>query len=412
MIRGGAFVAIKGVFGILATLMVSSVLSQEAFSLWIILLSIGVFITLSDLGLGQYIVVELVQIKEKHTNFDGLYNDDVVTVLLSRYAYLYLFLSFIFITIGIYYLVNFFEYPSLNNWEFTVFISLLLISIRLFFIPIMAAINAEGRYDERKKIEAYSYGFFLLYCVLGRSFNFHYSAYLILFQFILLIPSIYFFVQASKRGLSNDYFRGYQKISKSWAWNVLKKSITYFIISLSSYVTRIGIPVIAGLSLLNSEVAIIGQATVLFFQGGFQLVDLVVKLLQPNYKRYLNLKSKTFFLVFVMFLSLFVYLSSLLLDTFLDTFYYDKTIYILMATIFIIEASIFYTNSLLIMNKNNARAISIVMGVKTVFLLLIAVFTDYQYFCYSVIFLGLIYLIALNLSVFRRWIKLENSILL
>ena len=194
--------------------------------------------------------------------------------------------------------------------------------------------------------------------------------------------------------------------------SAIKKSNAYFIISLSSSVTRIGMPLIAGLSLANSEIAIVGQATVLFFQGGFQLVDLVVKLLQPNYKRYLNFKSKTLFVIFVIFLSLFIYSCSLLLDIFWNEFYYDTKIYNIMAVTFIIEAAIFYTNSLLIMDKNNAKIISILMGVKTLILLLIVTLIDYQYFLYGVIFLGCIYLIILNISFFRRWIRLENSILL
>lgn len=403
--RGLFYVVIKGLLGVLSTVLVSTAMNENAFSLWILLLSISVFVTLSDFGLGQYLVVKLVEINDNESA-----SKSEKIKLLSKYAFVFLLLAAILILLSVLYLFSLFQFETLIGWRWVVIVSLMLVGFRMCFIPILAMVNSEGRYDERKKLEAIAYTLFVGFTYIGILFELEYFLYIIMFQMLLCIPVIYFFIEYVK--FDWVYFQGYRLINIKWTLELFKKGYTYFVINLASFFTRMGIPILAGVSLSSTELSIVGFAVVIYFQGGFQMVDLLVKLAQPKYKKYLNRSYLLKFIALITFMVISIIGASEIIDLYVPAFHYSTDIYVLLGGVFIAESYLHYLNSLLVMTENNSRGVMKIVFFRMLIIMVIGVSLGFEWLCLSSIVTGFGIAILIRFKLFRRKFKIESSFLL
>lgn len=392
-------VLIKGILGVIVTMILSVSLAEIEFSIWVFFLSLNLLITLSDLGLGQYIVVDMVQKKDQVEDFSEILSDQDITHLLGMYGVLYTIVALMIIAPSFLYFNLVFKETVFNYQDSILFVvPMVLVAVRMFFIPILALINVEGRYDERKKFEALSYFMFFIFCVVGAKFSWSLFIYLAIFQCLLLYPSIYFFVELRRRGLSADYFVTPMSISFKWTRSVVGKTYSYFLVNISSYFTRMGIPVVLGISLSKQDLLYVSMGTVLFFQGGFQLIDLLVKLMQPKFRDYLNVGVKLRFYSAATVLALSILCASKIISLYYADFYFDSMIFFFLSIIFIVESGIYLSTSLSLMNEKNAKKIALFTFGRALTLVCSSFYLSFAMFCVAVIFTGVVYLIISGAS--------------
>jgi hypothetical protein len=392
-------VLIKGILGVIVTMILSVSLAEIEFSIWVFFLSLNLLITLSDLGLGQYIVVDMVQKKDQVEDFSEILSDQDITHLLGMYGVLYTIVALMIIAPSFLYFNLVFKETVFNYQDSILFVvPMVLVAVRMFFIPILALINVEGRYDERKKFEALSYFMFFIFCVVGAKFSWSLFIYLAIFQCLLLYPSIYFFVELRRRGLSADYFVTPMSISFKWTRSVVGKTYSYFLVNISSYFTRMGIPVVLGISLSKQDLLYVSMGTVLFFQGGFQLIDLLVKLMQPKFRDYLNVGVKLRFYSAATVLALLILCASKIISLYYADFYFDSMIFFFLSIIFIVESGIYLSTSLSLMNEKNAKKIALFTFGRALTLVCSSFYLSFAMFCVAVIFTGIVYLIISGAS--------------
>jgi hypothetical protein len=292
---------LKAVFAFALTTFLANNLSTSEFASWSVLISLSLFFTLSDFGIGQYILRYVVELKSK---VDVVWADGVIANALFLLALILVFFYCVFFVLSL-------DKTYLWGVEFWVvnlfFISVLLRSLA---IPFLSLLSAFEYFHIRKIIEALTYFFALVMVVFLFEFGYGLQRLLLMYAAVFLVFSIVPIFIVLRLGLLQRAF-SFDAVSNIIVIPMLKGSVPYFVNNLSLLVTRGGMIFFAGMLLLDIEVAALAIYFAIFYQVVFQFFDIIIRCVERKmltdrsmYKRmefYLYLMIAMFMIVGLFF---------------------------------------------------------------------------------------------------------------
>lgn len=273
LISNAAFI-VKAAFAFMLTAYVANALVSEEFAIWSVLLSLGLYFSLSDFGVGQYLLRRFVELKDGHASSIK----DLIGQSLGLFLPVSIFLVMVFYLICA-------QIDRLAQLDgLVLFGFLVLIISRGVMIPFAALLSAFELFHVRKVCESYSYVLAAVLVFLAISVFDSYQLALLLYAMALLLGSVgYFF--ASRKYLGVSYIRGVNwrdLVSCGW---LIGQSRAYFVNNLSLLVTRGGLVFLLGFVLNDNQVAEVSIYYAIFYQLVFQVFDMALRTYQPRFLR-------------------------------------------------------------------------------------------------------------------------------
>lgn len=265
-----AFV-IKAISLLSISILLAESVSTKDFALWSLLISVSLFFTLSDFGVGQYLLRLLVEYR-KNSEIKGrvIRNISAINVLLVLVVFLFSSAGFI----SLKYMPRF---EAISDYELALFVSL--ISIRSLLTPYFVQLSANEWFYIQKNIEAFSSLLALLVVW-----------YLIAMGASIAEIAIFYQLVFTSGALLAPLFCHYKKFLNllvldcdlKYIHRVIFASLPYFINNLSLLLTRGGFVFLIGFLVDDAELAEISVYYAVFFQVFYQLFDIVIRIIQPK----------------------------------------------------------------------------------------------------------------------------------
>ncbi len=254
----------------MSVILVESVSTKE-FALWSLLVSVSLFFTLSDLGVGQYLLRQLVAYR-KDTKLEG---ELIKSVAASNILLMVVVL--LFIVVGFFGLRYMPRLGDVNGYELGLFVAL--VSVRSLLIPYFAQLSANEWFYIRKNIEAFSSLLALLVVWWLIGLNTSVVEMIIVYQLVITVSGVLAPIFCHYKGApSLVVFRaGSERIN-----SVFSESFPYFINNLSLLITRGGFVFLVGFLVGDAELAEIAVYYAVFFQVFYQVFDMVIRIIQPK----------------------------------------------------------------------------------------------------------------------------------
>lgn len=260
---------IKGLCAFSIGVLVAKGFSHESFALWTIVFSIGMLVSVSDFGIGQYIITKNLSLNLGHSS-KTKYTVAATQIIFCIVAFMISALSFISI------------YNS-DSYDLK-FDLILIIILRLLAIPYGAYIQSKGLYYERKLYEAMSYVIIALFFYLcNYKDDPNYTILIVNFiMTVMLLPIIY---RAYHIGFPRDICC---LLSKKIYINVIKNSFPYFLNNSAGLIIYGGFIFFISTFMDEKNVAYFGFLHTIIFMYVYQLYDVVFKtfqhkMVEPNY---------------------------------------------------------------------------------------------------------------------------------
>lgn len=310
LVTSNAAFLLKAVFAFVLTTFLANNLSTSEFASWSVLISLSLFFTLSDFGIGQYILRYVVELKS---------NIDVVRleVVLANALFL---LTLILVAFYFIFFVSLFGELYLWGVDFWVvnlfFISVLLRSLATPFLSLLSAFEY---FHLRKIIEALTYFFALISLVLLFELGYSLEYLLLMYATVFLIFAIVPVLVVIRLGLLQRVLK-IDMLSSIIYLPMLKRALPYFVNNLSLLATRGGMIFFAGILLTDADVAALAIYFAIFYQVIFQFFDIIIRTIQPKILTDVKAYKKTEFYLYFM-VAIFMVLSLLLGDWFLGVVY-------------------------------------------------------------------------------------------
>lgn len=254
---------VKGICALAVSYMVASSFTVEDFALWSVIFSLGMLLSISDLGIGQYIVTSYLSSYRSKEEFE----QDVVTSLQL------IFSIFIVVCAGM--LAS--KELLLNQYELTAQLIIVVLA-RLLIIPFGAYMQALGYYFERKLIEAF--GYFVLVCYVYVSIEgaTHYN--IIVYANVILTCSLFFVIF---RAYMLGFPKGIFKIQRKKKYIiVLKSSFPYFLNNSAGLLIYGGFIFILSLMLSSAVLAKVSLLHSIIFLNLYQCYELIFRTAQTK----------------------------------------------------------------------------------------------------------------------------------
>lgn len=256
----------KGAFTFLITYWLANALSVGEFATWATLLSLGVILSIADLGVGQLVLTTL---------HEGTPTASEKAILMTNATFAMSLVALLVFVLGLL-LLPFHDFLAGIRWKALLLSSILL---RLVFIPAGAALSAQNRYHERKLIEAMSYAAGCIFVFFGLRLAFGLSELLIGMNVILTLGSVALGVRAAALGFR---IAGFTSISGRRIRRIVAESLPYFCHNFSGLVLYGGLIAFSSLALSAAETARFSLLHNLIFMHLFQLFDLVFRTSQTR----------------------------------------------------------------------------------------------------------------------------------
>lgn len=310
LVASNAAFLLKAVFAFVLTTFLANNLSTSEFASWSVLISLSLFFTLSDFGIGQYILRYVVELKS---------NVDVVRLEVVIANALFL-LTIILVAFYFIFFVSLFGEQYLWGVDFWVvnlfFISVLLRSLATPFLSLLSAFEY---FHLRKIIEALTYFFALISLVLLFELGYGLDYLLLMYATVFLVFAILPVFVVIRLGVLQQVLK-IDMLSNVIFLPMLKGAFPYFVNNLSLLVTRGGMIFFAGMLLMDRDVAALAIYFAIFYQVIFQFFDIVIRTIQPKILTDGKVYKQMEFYLYLMVIA-FMVLGLLLGDWFLGVVY-------------------------------------------------------------------------------------------
>jgi hypothetical protein len=264
---------VKGICALVVSYMVASSFAVEEFALWSVIFSLGMLLSVSDLGIGQYIVTTYLSSYKNKEEFE----QEVITSLQLIFA------IFIIISVGM--LAS--KGLLLNQYELTAQL-IMVVLFRLLIIPFGAYMQALGYYYERKLIEALGYCVLVFYVYVSIEGVAHYN--IIMYSNVILTCSLLLVVfRAYMLGFPKRIFK--LQLKRKYI-NVLKSSFPYFLNNSAGLLIYGGFIFILSVMLSSAVLAKVSLLHSIIFLNLYQCYELIFRTTQTKLtekKFYINL---------------------------------------------------------------------------------------------------------------------------
>lgn len=256
----------KGAFTFLITYWLANHLSLDEFATWATLFSLGVILSIADLGVGQLVLT---------TFHESSLTNQEKAVLITNSTFTMTLIAVVVLGIALL-LLPFHDFLDGIRWKVLL---LALILLRLVFIPAGAAIASQNRYHERKVIEALSYAAGCIFVFVGLRLALGLSELLIGMNAFLTLGSLALGLRAYSLGIGAA---GFASISIPRVRRIVIESVPYFCHNFSGLVLYGGLIAFTALALGATETARFSLLHNLIFMHLFQVFDLIFRTSQTR----------------------------------------------------------------------------------------------------------------------------------
>lgn len=255
----------KGVFSLILSFLVINNFSVDMFALWSVFFSLAMLLSISDLGIGQYIVTKII-------DNDGSYKPDRLLSMTTQVIISIFILGSILLTL-------FHDY--ILQEDAVSFTLLIIVLARILAIPYGAFIQAKGLYHERKLIEAMTYLFALIYVYFAIEYHVESQEIIFTVNLILSVFLLLLIVRAKSLHFPSLTWEMYPL--KDYQ-TVLSRSFPYFANNCSGLIIYGGFIYILSHIVSNEVLAMVSIFHTILFMNLYQCFELIYRTLQVNIK--------------------------------------------------------------------------------------------------------------------------------
>ncbi|GIC36258.1 hypothetical protein FXF09_02475 [Vibrio cholerae] len=326
--------AIKAIAALSMSVLLANSLSISDFALWSLLISISLYFTLSDMGIGQYLLRTMVAYRS------GELESATMNARIGAANTVLIFVVFVFFVFGGALLISSERFEPVGVVNLVSF--MLLVLARSLLIPYLAQLSAYEKFHIRKNIEAIGATLSLVVVWMSIKNEISLIELINLYQLTILLSSFSVIIFCSRYGFPNLAIVSNNFIEIKSAF---RSSFPYFVNNLSLLITRGGMVFLVGLIVADNEITQLAVFYALFFQVIYQFFDILIRTIQPKILTDNEIYKKS--LLFMYFiLILFVVASSIFGLSFLSLFYpkIDFSFHALVAFLLLSVSEVIFTS--------------------------------------------------------------------
>ncbi|EMK3510404.1 TPA: hypothetical protein NKP43_001971 [Vibrio parahaemolyticus] len=326
--------AIKAIAALSMSVLLANSLSINDFALWSLLISISLYFTLSDMGIGQYLLRTMVAYRS------GELESATMNARIGAANTVLAFVVFVFFVFGGVLLISSERFEPIGVVNLVFF--MLLVLARSLLIPYLAQLSAYEKFHIRKNIEAIGATLSLVVVWMSIKNELSLIELINLYQLTILLSSFSVIIFCSRYGFPNLAIVSNNFIEIKSAF---RASFPYFVNNLSLLITRGGMVFLVGLIVADNEITQLAVFYALFFQVIYQFFDILIRTIQPKILTDNEIYKKS--LLFMYFiLILFVVASSIFGPSVLIFFYpkIDFSFHALVAFLLLSVSEVIFTS--------------------------------------------------------------------
>lgn len=287
--------AVKAIAALMMSVLLANTLSISDFALWSLLISISLYFTLSDMGVGQYLLRTMVAYRNGELEFSTMN-----TRIGAANTVLVLVIS-VFFVFGAVLLLSNERFEPIGIINLTLFI--LLVLSRSILIPYLAQLSAYEKFHIRKNIEAVGATVALFVVWISAKNELSLIKMINLYQFVILLSSFTAIIICCRYRLPKIAMVSFDYIEVKLAF---KSSLPYFVNNLSLLVTRGGMLFLVGFVVADNEITQLAVLYAIFFQVFYQFFDILIRTIQPKILTDDDIYKKVLLFMYIMLILFFV----------------------------------------------------------------------------------------------------------